>query len=236
VGAENRVTASDQRLWQLADLYINGPGQLNMIASCRLPTHVPDARTSAGRLALLARSDSAKDVEILMLRHEVAVLRRTNARSPLTWPDRAVLSAFRPRRRFQFLIRDRDSKFTAAFDAVFAGADIRIIRIPVRAPRVNAIAERFIGTLRRECLDHLLITEPRHLDIVLGAYLEHFNAHRPHRRDRLGGLVHEYLQVAEVTWFSAPTRPKPAPRSAKITASAPWDRAPQQGRSGWIGT
>src|SRR3954463_5036718 len=60
--------------------------------------------------------------------------------------------------QFRFLIRDRDSKFTAAFDAVFAGADIRILRCPVRAPRANAIAERFIGTLRRKCLDHLLIT------------------------------------------------------------------------------
>jgi transposase InsO family protein len=65
--------------------------------------------------------------------------------------------------RLQFLIRDRDSKFTAAFDAVFTGADIRIIRTPVRAPRANAIAERFIGTLRRECLDHILITGPHHL-------------------------------------------------------------------------
>ena len=73
--------------------------------------------------------------------------------------------------RFRFLIRDRDSKFTAAFDAVFAGADIRIIRTPVRAPRANAIAERFIGTLRRECLDHILITGPRHLDVVLREYV-----------------------------------------------------------------
>jgi putative transposase len=74
--------------------------------------------------------------------------------------------------RFRFLIRDRDSKFTATFDAVFAGADIRIIRTPIRAPRANAIAERFIGTLRRECLDHLLITGPRHLDVVLREYVQ----------------------------------------------------------------
>jgi transposase InsO family protein len=122
--------------------------------------------------------------------------------------------------QLRFLIRDRDSKFTAAFDAVFAGADISIIRTPVRAPRANAIAERFIGTLRlrRECLDHLLITGPRHLAVVLEEYVEHYNTHRPHRpldqhppasrippalrrdrrplrRDRLGGLLHEYLQV-----------------------------------------
>src|SRR5512133_2422720 len=110
----------------------------------------------------------------------------------------------------------RDSKFTAAFDAAFTGADIRVIRTPVRAPRANAIAERFIGTLRRECLDHILITGPRHLDIVLREYVQHYNLHRSHRslhqrppvgdtrrptgtpvrvlrRDRLGGLLHEYV-------------------------------------------
>jgi len=82
--------------------------------------------------------------------------------------------------RFRFLIRDRDSKFTTAFDAVFTGADIRIIRTPIRAPRANAIVERFIGTLRRECLDRILITGPRHLDVVLRDYIQHYNAHRPH--------------------------------------------------------
>jgi putative transposase len=121
--------------------------------------------------------------------------------------------------QFRFLIRDPDSKFIATFDAVFAGADIGIIRTPVRAPRATAVAERWIGTLRRECLDHLLITRPRHLAVALQDYIEHYNTHRPHRalnqhpptgrtpppsratvrplrRDRLGGLVHEYLQVA----------------------------------------
>jgi putative transposase len=120
--------------------------------------------------------------------------------------------------QFRFLIRDRDSKFTAAFDTVFAGTDVRIIRTPIRAPRANAIAERFIGTLRRECLDHLLITGPRHLAAVLQEYVDHYNTHRPHRslsqhppagrtpppsgatihalrRDRLG-LLHEYVHVA----------------------------------------
>jgi transposase InsO family protein len=121
--------------------------------------------------------------------------------------------------RFRFLIRDRDSKFSASFDAVFAGADIQIIRTPVRAPRANAIAERFIGTLRRECLDHILVTGTRHLDVVLREYARHYNSHCPHRslhqrppvddtprpsgaaihvlrRDRLGGLLHEYVHVA----------------------------------------
>ena len=83
--------------------------------------------------------------------------------------------------RFRFLIRDRDAKFAATFDAVFAGANIRIIRSPARAPRANAIAERWIGTLRRECLDNILITGPRHLAVVLQEYVAHYNTHRPHR-------------------------------------------------------
>jgi putative transposase len=83
--------------------------------------------------------------------------------------------------QFHFLIRDRDAKYTAAIDAAFADADIRIIRTPVRAPRANAIAERWIATLRRECLNHILITGPRHLAAVLQEYVEHYNTHSPHR-------------------------------------------------------
>jgi putative transposase len=121
--------------------------------------------------------------------------------------------------QFTFVIRDRDSKFTGMVDAVFACEAIRILRTPVRAPRANAIAERWIGTVRRELLDRMLILNRRHLEAVLAEYVRHFNDHRPHalhqaaplralpppasppllhlrRRDRLGGLIHEYTQVA----------------------------------------
>jgi transposase InsO family protein len=122
--------------------------------------------------------------------------------------------------QFAFLIRDRDSTFTDTFDAVFTSESIRILRTPVRAPRANAIAERWIGTLRRELLDRILILNRRHLETVLAEYVAHFNDHRPHRtlhqvaplkplspptsppnphprrRDRLAGLIHEYAQAA----------------------------------------
>jgi putative transposase len=121
---------------------------------------------------------------------------------------------------FKFLIRDRDAKFTAAFDTVLTVAGIRIIKSPVQAPRANAIAERWVGSARRECTDRMLVAGERHLRLILGEYADHYNSHRPHRslrqeppagrahlpagvtgmrvgrRDRLGGLIHEYSQVA----------------------------------------
>jgi putative transposase len=258
-----------------------------------------------GWLALLVRSDAAKDVEILVLRHEIVVLRRQAARPRSDWADRAVIAALarllpgrlrlhrivtpgtllawhrrlvrkkwtypsspgRPpvllRRlyvlfvmevqtravhivgvtahptgawtaqqarnlmmdlgeragRFKFLIRDRDSKFTMASYGVFAGNGTRVIKAPVRSPRANSFAERFVGTLRREYLDHALILGEQHLREVLAEYARHYNGHRPHegrqqesplrqpgravditarieRRQVLGGLISEYRRAA----------------------------------------
>jgi putative transposase len=121
-------------------------------------------------------------------------------------------------RGIRFLIRDRDSKYSSAFDEVFRSEQIRIVKTPVRAPKANAIAERFVRTVRAECLDWLLILNRRHLERVLRVYVDHYNTQRPHRalelrppepryearttvgeirrRDRLGGLIHEYHRAA----------------------------------------
>jgi putative transposase len=124
----------------------------------------------------------------------------------------------------RFLVHDRDTKFATAFDAVFASEGVRIIRTPVRAPNANAHVERWVGTVRRECLDRLLIVGRRQLEHVLRVYVRHYNHRRPHRaldlqppdptaaaaargdppaalagvhrRDLLGGLIHEYQLAA----------------------------------------
>jgi putative transposase len=79
------------------------------------------------------------------------------------------------------LIRDRDAKFTDAFDAVFASERMRTLPTPVRAPRANAYAERWVGTVRRELPDRTLIMGRRHLEIVLSDHVMRYNQHRPHR-------------------------------------------------------
>jgi len=127
---------------------------------------------------------------------------------------------------FRVLIRDRDSKFMRSFDEVFRSEGVHVIKAPVRAPRAKAHAERWVESLRRECLDRLLITGRRQLEHVVRVYAQHYNEHRPHRslgqrspltmpppieeatskeplhlerlrrRDQLGGLLHEYELAA----------------------------------------
>jgi putative transposase len=128
-----------------------------------------------------------------------------------------------PTGRFRFLIRDRDTKFTAGFNAVFAAAGVAVVRIPPRAPRANAYAERWVRTVRSECLDWILIWNQHQLRHVLTEYLRHYDSARPHRSldlqpptpsraltlvgsstvehqirrvDALGGLIHEYQRAA----------------------------------------
>ena len=101
--------------------------------------------------------------------------------------------------QFKFLVRDRDSKFTAAFDEVLAGNGTRILKTPVRSPRANSFAERYVGTLRRECLDHLLIYGEQHLRQVLSAYARHYNQHRPHQSREQRPPLHEPGEAVDVT-------------------------------------
>jgi hypothetical protein len=219
-------------------------------------------------VVLLVRRDSPKELEILVLRHQLAILRRQTRRPQFTPSDRFLLTALSrvlPRRswhallvtpetllrwhrrlvarrrtypkarnlimdlderrlRTRFLIHDRDTKFTRAFDGILQGDGITIIRTPVRAPNANAYAERRVGSVRRECLDRPLILGRRQLKHVLhvtsatstssghtaASNSDHPTAAteidpppdattgipRPRRRDLLGGLLHEYELAA----------------------------------------
>jgi len=213
-------------------------------------------------IRLIGRSDTDLAVEVVMLRHEVAVLRRQVHRPALEPADRAGLAGLArllPHRRLgrffvppETLLRwQRDlvaKRWTYSHGRPgrsgkhrqvphprprhqvhrllrrrLAAEGTRIIKSPVLAPRANAICEHVIGTLRRECLDRMLILGRRHLETVLAEYVEHYNSHRPHRSlsqrppadsdatpstirdvdaaklrrtDRLGGLLHEYRMVA----------------------------------------
>jgi len=124
---------------------------------------------------------------------------------------------------FRFLIRDRDQKFTDSFDEVFRGVGCELVRTPFRTPHANGVSERFVRTVRSECLDCLLILNEQHLAYVLTRFVAYYDGHRPHRalglkpphpthslpasdrqasemyierRDRLGGIVHEFVMAA----------------------------------------
>jgi putative transposase len=123
-------------------------------------------------------------------------------------------------RGVRFLLHDRDAKFSGPFDELMRCESVRVVRTPVRAPQANAIAERWVRSVRNECLDHVLVFGRRHLEQILRGYVTHYNAERPHRslalvapaaepheargspsseirrRDVLGGLIHEYYAAA----------------------------------------
>lgn len=189
----------------------------------------------------------------------------------------------------RFLIRDRDTKFTRDFDAVFQAEGARIIRTPAQAPNANAFAEHWVGTVRRECLDLILIFGRRHLETVLRTFAEHYNEHRPHRslelrapdqppsprpiatrsrarvhrRDRLGGVIHEYYDAAGVknrimkphalrrrrcrstlarrsrhtrTHTPAAARPRGAPAAGRAIGIARQSSCIETASCGWTGT
>jgi transposase InsO family protein len=119
--------------------------------------------------------------------------------------------------RFRFLVRDRDTKFVASFGTVFSSVGTETILIPVQSPLANAFAERWVRTVRQECLDHVLVVSGRQLESVLCGYVRHYNQARPHRglrpavpepssgpghdgtvrrHDVLGGIIHEYERAA----------------------------------------
>ncbi len=188
-----------------------------------------------GLVVLVFRGDLAKDAELLVLRHENAVLRRHAVRARYEPADRAwfaPLARLVPRRRWpevfpvtpatllawhrsnlalgpgewfedvKFLIRDRGSNLTASFDVVFQAAGTRIVRTAVQAPRMNAICERLVGTLRRELLDRVLILGEAHLPTVLAEYQAHYNTARPHQGivQRIPDSEHDggHLTVADL--------------------------------------
>jgi transposase InsO family protein len=99
----------------------------------------------------------------------------------------------------RFLIRDRDSKFTRSFDAVFRSEGIEIIRAPIRAPKANAFAERFVRTVRSECLDWLLLLSRGHLESVLRVFVDHYNGHRPHRALNLTPPIPNHRRLQPVS-------------------------------------
>jgi transposase InsO family protein len=153
----------------------------------------------------------------------LACTRRPNTAWMLQQARNLVMELNERGGQVRFLIHDRDAKFPRAFDALLVNENIKIIRTAVRAPNANAHMERWVGSVRRECLDRLLIVGRRQLEHVLRVYVRHYNRQRPHRaldlqppdpnargsaaaataedlrvsrRELLGGLIHEYELAA----------------------------------------
>jgi transposase InsO family protein len=106
---------------------------------------------------------------------------RVTSHPTSAWTGQQVVNACFEREAPRFLIRDRDRIYGQEFHRKLRALGIREIRTPVRAPKANAIAERFVGTLRRECLDHLFVFNERHLQKTVDEFIQYYNEHRPHR-------------------------------------------------------
>ncbi|MGC9671366.1 integrase core domain-containing protein [Planosporangium sp. 12N6] len=163
---------------------------------------------------------------IIELEHRRVHLAGVTAHPTGTWVTQAARNLLMDlddhAHRFRFRIRDRDDKFARAFDAVFTAVGIQVLKTPPRAPKANAYAERWVRTVRAECLDWILVWNRRHLERVPTDYIRHYNTARPHRgidlevpvptgeppparieklphverTDVLGGLIHEYRHAA----------------------------------------
>jgi putative transposase len=162
---------------------------------------------------------------VIELEHRRVHLAGITAHPTSAWVTQAarnlVMDLDEHAHRFRLLVRDRDGKFAAAFDHVFAATGIRVLKTPPRAPKANAYAERWVRTVRTECLDWVLVWNRRHLEHILSDYIRRYNTARPHRgidldvpapaaepparveqlrrverTDVLGGLIHEYRHAA----------------------------------------
>jgi hypothetical protein len=192
--------------------------------SCATGSSLDGSKPSASTLSPSRSCHRPRDGRRLSAtRHQ----RRPHSSATRSLPVRAMATGEQPVNSYwglaehstpvRFLIRDRDGKFTRDFDTVFRSEEVEIIQTPVRAPKANAVAERFVRTVRSECLDWLLVLNRRHLERALRVFADHYNGHRPHRA--LSLTPPEPKATHAPARDPIAIRPRRAPRSARRTAA-----------------